>query len=121
MSTIRNSDVSGFRIPTVLYILDHKQAFLVWFSDHHLNNGSFDNLTQIYLLNTRLVQYSDGYCTFFLFQRDQIENQFFENWTIKWNQILYMLNDINGIIILLWVILGVQSNFNIFVVFSGIN
>ena len=27
--------------------------------DHYLNTGPFDNQTQIYHLNTRLVQYSD--------------------------------------------------------------
>ena len=35
-------------------ILDHNQAFSVWFSDHHSNTGSFDNRTQIYYSNTRL-------------------------------------------------------------------
>ena len=36
--------------------------FSVRFSDHHLNTKPFDNQTQIYHLNTKLVQYSDGYC-----------------------------------------------------------
>ena len=44
-------------------ILDHKQAFSVWFSDQHLSTGPFDYRTQIYHLNTRLALYSDGYCT----------------------------------------------------------
>ena len=52
--------VSGILIPN---ILDHKQAFLIRFSDHHLNTKSFDNQTQFYHLNTGLVQYLDGYCT----------------------------------------------------------
>ena len=39
------------------------RPFSVHFSDHHFNDGLFDNWTQIYHLNTRLVQYSDGYCT----------------------------------------------------------
>ena len=47
-------------------ILDHKQAFSVWFSDHHLNTGQFDNRTQICHLNTRLIQYSDGFYISFL-------------------------------------------------------
>ena len=38
------------------------QAFLVRFSDHHLDTGPFDNWTQIYHLNIGLVRYSDGYC-----------------------------------------------------------
>ena len=37
--------------------------FSVRFSDHHLNTEPFDNRTQIYHLNTRLVQFSDGYST----------------------------------------------------------
>ena len=36
--------------------------FSVQFSDCHSNTGPFDNRTQIYLLNTRLVWYSDAYC-----------------------------------------------------------
>ena len=47
-------------------ILNHKLDFLVRFSDRHLNTGPFDNQTQIYHLNTRLVQYSDGYCSLVL-------------------------------------------------------
>ena len=39
------------------------QPFSVWFLDHHLNTGPFDNQTQIYLLNTCLVQYSNGFCS----------------------------------------------------------
>ena len=54
----------------VLDILDHKPDFFVRFSDHHWSTGPFDNRTQIYHLNTRLVRYSDGYCTCF-------ESQFF--------------------------------------------
>ena len=38
------------------------RIFSVWFSDHHSNTVIFDNQTQIYHLNIRLVQYSDGYC-----------------------------------------------------------
>ena len=38
------------------------RLFSVQFSDHHLNTGPFDNQTQIYHSNIRLVQYSDGYC-----------------------------------------------------------
>ena len=51
--------------PTIgkLDILDHKQAFSVRFSDHHLNTGPFDNPTQIYHLNTTLVGHPDGYCS----------------------------------------------------------
>ena len=41
-------------------ILDHKQAFSVRFSDHHLNTRPFENPTHIYHLSTRLVRYSDG-------------------------------------------------------------
>ena len=37
--------------------------FSIQFSDNHLNTGPFDNRTQIYHLNTRLVWHSDGYCT----------------------------------------------------------
>ena len=43
-------------------MLDHKQALSVRFSDHNWNIGPFDNRTQIYYLNTRLVQYSDSLC-----------------------------------------------------------
>ena len=43
-------------------ISDHKQAFSVRFSDHHSNTRPFDNQTQIYHLNIRLVWYLDGYC-----------------------------------------------------------
>ena len=49
----------------ILDIVDHKQAFSVQFSDQHSNTGPFDNQTQIYHLNARLVQYSDGYFTVF--------------------------------------------------------
>ena len=38
------------------------RLFSVWFLNHHLNTGSFDNWTQIHYLNTILVWYSDGYC-----------------------------------------------------------
>ena len=38
----------------------HLQAFSVQFPDHHSNTGPFNNWTQIYHLNTRPVQYSDG-------------------------------------------------------------
>ena len=72
-----------WRIIWIPYILDHKQAFFspdfgppfeyrtfwtinrlfsVQFLDHHLNTEPFDNWTQIYHFDTRLVQYSDGYC-----------------------------------------------------------
>ena len=46
-------------------IWDHKQVFSVRFSDHHSNTGPFDNRTQIYCLNTRLVRYSDSHCTYY--------------------------------------------------------
>ena len=36
--------------------------FSVRFSDHLLNTRPFENRTQIYHSNTRLVWYSDGYC-----------------------------------------------------------
>ena len=49
--------------------LDHNLAFSVRFSNHHLNTGAFDNWTQIYLLNTRLVWYSDVYCNKYIFNR----------------------------------------------------
>ena len=39
------------------------RIFSVRFSDHHSSTGPFDNWTQIYLMNTRLVRYSDSYCT----------------------------------------------------------
>ena len=42
------------------------RLFSVRFSDHHLNTWPFDNRTQMYHLNTRLVQYSDGYCIYFM-------------------------------------------------------
>ena len=45
-------------------VLDHKQAFSVWFSNHLSNTRPFDNQTKIYNLNTTLVRYSDGLCTF---------------------------------------------------------
>ena len=51
--------VSSSQIPN---ILNHKQAFSVRISDHHSNTEPFDNRTQIYHLNTKLVRYSDGYC-----------------------------------------------------------
>ena len=38
------------------------RLFSVQFSDHHSTTGPFDNRTQIYHSNTRLVWYSDGYC-----------------------------------------------------------
>ena len=44
------------------YILNHKQAFSVRFSEHHSNTGLFDYRTHIYHSNTRIVRYSDGYC-----------------------------------------------------------
>ena len=44
-------------------ILDHKLAFSDRFSNHHQNTEPFDNRTQIYHLNTKLVWYSDAYCT----------------------------------------------------------
>ena len=40
------------------------RLFSVWFSNHFLNFRPFDNQTQIWHLNARLVRYSDGYCTF---------------------------------------------------------
>ena len=39
--------------------------------DHYLNTGPFDNQTQIYHLNTRLVRYSDDFCTTPLFSTIQ--------------------------------------------------
>ena len=51
--------VSGFKYRTFWTL---NRLFSVRFSDHHLNTGPFDNQTQIYHLNTRLVRYSDGYC-----------------------------------------------------------
>ena len=39
------------------------RLFSVWFSHHYLNIRPFDNWTQIYHLNTRLIRYSDGHCT----------------------------------------------------------
>ena len=50
-----------WRTIQIPYILDHKQAFSVLFSDHHWITRLFDNRSQIYYLNTRQVQYSDGY------------------------------------------------------------
>ena len=55
-------------------VLDHKQAFSVWFSDHHLITGPFDNRTKIYHSNTRLVQFSDGYSALWWVQTDCILN-----------------------------------------------
>ena len=42
-------------------ILDHKTDIFVRFSDCHSKTGPFDNQTCLDHLNTRLVQYSDGY------------------------------------------------------------
>ena len=47
-------------------ILDHKKTFLAQFLDHHSKSGPFDNLTCSDHSNTRLVRYSDGYCTWCL-------------------------------------------------------
>ena len=41
------------------------KLFSFRFSDHHLNSSPFYNQTQINHSNTRLVQYSDGYCMHF--------------------------------------------------------
>ena len=38
------------------------RLYSVRFSSCHFITGPFDNGTQIYHLNTRLVRYSDGYC-----------------------------------------------------------
>ena len=43
--------------------LTTNRAFSVQYSDHHLNTRPFGNQTQIYHLKTKLVRYSDGYCT----------------------------------------------------------
>ena len=43
--------------------LTTNKAFSVRYSDHHLNTRPFGNQTQIYHLKTKLVWYSDGYCT----------------------------------------------------------
>ena len=40
-----------------------KEIFFFRFSDHHLKIGPFNNQTFLDHLNTRLVRYSDGYCT----------------------------------------------------------
>ena len=56
---VKSVDLVDHLIP---HILDYKLAFSVQFSDHHLNTRPFDNRTKIYYPNTRLVQYSDGYC-----------------------------------------------------------
>ena len=39
------------------------RLFSVRFTYHYLNTGPFDNQAQIHHLKTRLVQYSNGYCT----------------------------------------------------------
>ena len=55
---VRYSSVSHvtWRTIPIPDILDLKQAVSVHFLDHHLITGPFDNLKQIYHLNTRLVQ-----------------------------------------------------------------
>ena len=65
--------LSGFQMVKSHDLADHLNTrhfgpwtdFLSLFSDHHSNTGPFDNQTQIYHLNTRLVWYSDGYCKCF--------------------------------------------------------
>ena len=60
----------------LLDILDHKTDIFVQFSDHHSKTRPFYNH-----LNTRLVQYSDSYCTWAL---SCISNKYLDeiqNWT----------------------------------------
>ena len=51
------------------------RLFSGWFSDHRYNTGPFDNRTQIYHLNSKLVRHSDCHCNlksfFVLFFRRQ--------------------------------------------------
>ena len=62
---------------------DHEQAFSVQFSGHHLNTRPFDNQTQIYHSNTRLVWYSDGHCRY-RNGPDHLNTGPFETWTFNW-------------------------------------
>ena len=48
------------------------KLFSVRFSDHLSNTGPLNNWTQIYHLNTRLVQYSDGYVYLKILRRQTI-------------------------------------------------
>ena len=61
--------VSGIQMVKSHDFTDHlntiNRLFSVRFSDHHSNTGPFDNPTQIYHLNTRLVRYSDCSCNLF--------------------------------------------------------
>ena len=61
----------------------HKQAFSVRFSDHHWNSGPFDNQTQIYHLNTRLVRYSDGYCIYLFMQINKSSNKMWQSYFVS--------------------------------------
>ena len=52
---------------------------VVQYSDHHLNNGPFGDLTTFNHSNTQLVRYSDPNCTFYIPKRSEVYPQWREN------------------------------------------
>ena len=67
--TFVNTFLSGFQMVWLGIPFQNQTFFIIkrhiffCFSDHHSKTRPFDNQTHLDHLNTRLVRYSDGYCS----------------------------------------------------------